>query len=302
MDEDRDELDGLDETNDELDATAGGLGSNYSPVGPNDPAYQYFVSEQPVVVDPIEQFDAAIWGEPASDVEYWLPQKYNGWCAPSSVAMIVAEFTGQPLQSVDGVVQRAIDYGWLSYNPNDPQGHPFDGWSGMTTFNTEALLESFGIPATTMTGSMADLATYLEYEHSVMVSVDSSEVWTGVEDPGRSDHMLVVTGIDAVNGIVYMNDPYLPDGAGRAVPYAVFESAWADSGYTMIVTNYVAPDTAATNASFGGDADESSPVIEADAALDGDGFELDLDLSSTCAILPITFSSRAWLGAPVLTL
>ena len=60
------------------------------------------------------------------------------------------------------------------------------------------------------------------------------------------------------------------------VPYAVFESAWADSGYTMIVTNYVAPDSAAMNASFGGDADDSSPVIDRSAAIDGDTFELDL--------------------------
>lgn len=174
--------------------------------------------------------------ERADDAQNWFEQSENGFCAPASVAQIVAEYSDQPILDDSVFVQRAVDLGYLSYD--EAAG---GGWSGITVEQSKDLLESFGVPATVQTGSVDILDQYLDRGYNAIVSIDSSEVWYG-QATGNADHAVVVSSIE--NGMVYLNDPGSPDGQLEPVPVEVFEQAWSVSNDQMIVTDN--PDTGST--------------------------------------------------------
>ena len=61
---------------------------------------------------------------------------------PVSIAMVVSEFLGQVVPEKDAV-SRAVDLGVLTYAP----GSEFGDWDGMTVYEVETMIESYGIPA-----------------------------------------------------------------------------------------------------------------------------------------------------------
>ncbi|GAA4914948.1 peptidase C39-like protein [Actinomycetospora succinea] len=186
--------------------------------------------------------DDDIHGDPEQASSYWYAQSVNGYCVPAAVAQIVGEWQGQNVGEPE-VVSRAVAHGWLTTTDTDGDGVPDDA-SGMTSQDAEALLESYGIPATTTHGSLKDLESLLDADRDIIAYVDSDEVWYGADDDGSdggsdANHAVVVTGIDDEN--VYLADPGDPNGAISVVPRATFEDAWEDSGHEMLVTDTAPP-------------------------------------------------------------
>jgi hypothetical protein len=180
-------------------------------------------------------------GDPSDDAVYWLFQGYGtGTCGATSVGMIVSDILGVPAGSNQEVVDRALQLGLIAYDPTNPAWANWGGWSGMTAAQVEALIESYGVSASQYTGTVEILAQYLDAGHSIVAFIDSSELQTGNDDAlgVRADHYVEVTGVDLVNGIVYLNDPGQPSGAGMAVDLWTFADAWQDSGSVMITTDF----------------------------------------------------------------
>ena len=177
--------------------------------------------------------DDPVHGEATDEIQYWREQTENGLCAPNSVAMIVEEFSGVELPE-QAFVDAAVGLGLL-----DDTG---EGWSGMNVYQTEQLIEHFGIPAHVEQGTIETLEGYLDEGRDVILAVDSSEIWfTGDDDAVDSgmgaDHAVVITEIDEANGVVYLNDPGQPGGAGYEIPIDELVDAWQDGANAMVVTD-----------------------------------------------------------------
>jgi hypothetical protein len=90
---------------------------------------------------------------------------------------------------------------------------------------------------------MAALKQYLSGGRKVIVEVNAELIWgQPVESKDKngepaSDHAVVATGVDAVNGTVYLNDSGVSDGADKTVSLEIFSKAWATSDDEMVVTD-----------------------------------------------------------------
>ncbi|MFC4605827.1 C39 family peptidase [Rhodococcus kronopolitis] len=173
-----------------------------------------------------------VHGNPVAWTLDWFFQQFDGYCGPSVVAQVVAQYTGATVTDPQQLVDRAVELGLM----DDPS-------EGMTLTAVEALLEDQGVPCTRTDGSLDDLRDRLDAGYGVIAMVDSGEIWTPEEETGDADdadHVLVVAGIDDARGVVILSDPGVPYGNQLEVPIARFEDAWADSGHQMLVTE--APD------------------------------------------------------------
>lgn len=202
---------------------------------PDDPVSVDTTMDVPVVVDPSAEPSPDV--EPTAtdpdelerdqDAQVWFNQAEDGYCAPSSVAMIVAEYSHESIPDESEFVQRAIDLDLIDTNADG------DSWAGMTIEHTKDLLESYGVQATVATGDINSLDEYLDKGYNAIAYIDSSEVWEG-QGKGVVDHAVVVSSIE--NGMVYLDDPGTPDGRLEAVPVDVFEKAWSVGHHAMVIT------------------------------------------------------------------
>lgn len=202
--------------------------------------------DPPTPVSPTNTSAPSQHGEPLNDLQWSIHQSENGFCMPASVAMIASEMTGHPVTEASAVAS-GIGLNLLDGEPGS--------WTGMNAQEGEQLLEHFGVPAHTEQGDLNDLRQYLDEGRGIILGIDSSEVWEGIDDdlaPGgnKADHALVITGINDSNGMVTLNDPGHPDGAGMQVPIAVLLDAWADSGNTMVVTDMTSAPPQSPQSSF----------------------------------------------------
>ncbi len=178
--------------------------------------------------------EGGIHGDPSSDVQWAQTQSQDGYCVPVSVAMIATEATGT-FHGEAEVVQYAVSEGLLRQDP-------MTGRIGTDAEAAKTMLEHFGVPADVERGADMDtLRDYLDEGRGVIVAVDAQEVWYRADDDavdGRPDanHALVITGIDDTRGVVTLNDPGNPTGAGYEMSIQAFEDAWADSGSELVVT------------------------------------------------------------------
>lgn len=171
------------------------------------------------------------------DIEHGKTQSMNGFCAPNAVAGIVETFVGHDVPEAD-VVGRAAAAGLLV--PDDQ-----DGWSGMDLNGVVELMGIYGIGSHVETGNVDTLKEHLEEGHKIILGIDSSEIWYGEDQSDTPDHAIWLVGIDDSdpdNPIAIINDSGDPEnGVGRELPLSQLESAWEDSGYSMVVTDQ-APD------------------------------------------------------------
>ena len=190
-----------------------------------------------------------IHGDFVDDRPYAQIQTEDGFCAPVSVGMVVSEFLGRFVPESE-TVDSAIELGFLT--------HDSSGWSGLTVFETEALVEHYGIDAhieppvdpatgeflqeTTSDEAIDRLNEHLDADRGIILMVDGDEVWTNAEDDGTfgdgMDHAVVIRQVNEVNGTVTLNDPGNADGGQEWVmSIDDFLEAWDDSGYAMVVTD-----------------------------------------------------------------
>jgi hypothetical protein len=169
--------------------------------------------------------DDNIHGDPMAEIPYHQAQAGPNDCLPTSVAMVLTEITGTEVPQGD-VVDYANELGLLAEN-------------GMSIEGGLQLLEHWGVEAEVQTGTMDDLRTMLDSDTPIIIGLDSDDLYGQGDAPFSDDlvagHAVVITGIDDEAGVVYINDPGFPDGAGVAISIDAFEDAWADSGHSMIV-------------------------------------------------------------------
>src|SRR5690606_5770719 len=137
-------------------------------------------------------------------------------CLPTSVSMVLTEITGSEVPQGE-LVDLANELELL-------------GPDGMTIEGGVQLLEHYGVDAEATTGSVDDLRTMLDEGRPVIIGLDADDLYGAGDGPFESDlvsgHAVVITGIDDEAGVVYINDPGFPDGAGVAIPLEDFEDAW----------------------------------------------------------------------------
>lgn len=168
-------------------------------------------------------------GAPESSSDEWFLQYEDGYCVPASITQVISEVIDQPLADESAVVAAMQE-----------MGMDFDPSQGMRLDEGLQVLEFFGVDGEVMTDlSLTDLQTYLDEGRSLILGVDSGDIW-GEPDPagttGDADHALVITAIDQDGGYVVLSDPGNPEGNQDVVPLADFVEAWSGSGNSAIVT------------------------------------------------------------------
>ncbi|MEV4642020.1 hypothetical protein AB0J80_32200 [Actinoplanes sp. NPDC049548] len=194
--------------------------------------------------------DGQLVGDPVGDAEHWFEQSANGYCVPSSIAQIFAEYSGIPVPDESAFVARANALHLFTVGP--------DGTPSMGIDGAQALLEDAGVPADIEIGIGVDtLAGYLAEGRRVMLAVDSDEIWYGREDEAAADHAVVLTGIDTARGVAILSDPGTPDGNMLEVPLDVLADAWADGGNAALVCDYPPGEVPGTD----GGAAPAEPIV-----------------------------------------
>jgi hypothetical protein len=211
----------------------------------------------------IEDDDPNVHGDPMAEIQYHHAQPGPVDCLPTSVSMVLSEITGEDVPA-DELVALANEKGFMTD-------------TGMSPENSVALFEAYGVDAEVQTGTLDELRTMLDDGRDVIIGLDSSDLYAQQDGPFQSDmvsgHAVVITGIDDEAGMVYINDPGFPDGAGVAIPIDEFEDAWEDSDHTMVVTEERDLDD-----------DASSDDVAGAAGSDDDGGRSLLDI----VLLPFT--------------
>ncbi|BDB43913.1 MULTISPECIES: C39 family peptidase [Mycobacterium] len=186
-----------------------------------------------------------MYGDPVAAEKYWQHQKYDD-CAIMSSAEVVGQITGK-LPSERSIVKVAQSTPSASHSgsvyvkpadKNDPN-------SGMGTdpYDLPTLLAHYGIHADNSHASGIEaLEQNLGSGHAVIVVLNAEMIWNkpiekkGSNGQPRADHAVAVTGIDAANGVVHLNDSGTEKGKNEQIPMAVFVKAWATGRNFMTVT------------------------------------------------------------------
>lgn len=172
--------------------------------------------------------DDGMIGTPEADMDEWHVQETNSTCAVAAQEFVLEQLTGESFEESD-LMELAEEMGW------------YDG--GTAPADVGNILEYYGLDVEkSWGGTIDDIADCLNNGGKVIVGVDSSEMWDGVNDdffaPGiAADHAIQVTGIDRSdpgNPMVIINDSGVANGCGAAVPLDLFMDAWEDSGCFMV--------------------------------------------------------------------
>lgn len=203
--------------------------------------------------------DDNVHGDPMAEIPYHQAQVGSNDCLPTSVAMVLSEITGEDVPQSD-VVDLANELQLL-------------GPTGMSIEGGIALLDHYGVDAEVETGTIDELRTMLDNGDQIIIGLDSDDLYGAGDQPFQDDlvagHAVVITGIDDEAGVVYINDPGFPDGAGVAISIDAFEDAWTDADHSMIVAEGdSAADATAGSAGnesgepFGGSSDDDDGILD----------------------------------------
>lgn len=198
-----------------------------------------------------QSIERPVYGDPGAAAKFWRRQAYDDDCVPMSVADVVGQLTGhQP--SEEAIIDLAHS------TPSTVHSGPIytkpvnNGKGAGTFFNDEpALLAYYGIHAVSThrkdaaqtgipTGIRA-LEQNLANGRKVIVGVNAQLLWhepvkdiTSGGDP-RSNHAVVVTGVDTALGVVHVNDSGSASGRDELIPIDVFIRSWDSSDDQMTV-------------------------------------------------------------------
>ena len=208
--------------------------------------------------------DDNVHGDPMAEIPYHQAQVGSNDCLPTSVAMVLSEITGEDVPQGD-VVDLANELQLL-------------GPTGMSIEGGIALLDHYGVDAEVETGTIDELRTMLDNGDQIIIGLDSDDLYGAGDQPFDDDlvagHAVVITGIDDEAGVVYINDPGFPDGAGVAISIDAFEDAWTDADHSMIVAEGDSTDDATAGSAgnesgepFGGSSDDDDGILDSIARI-----------------------------------
>lgn len=197
------------------------------------------IAEEETIVEETDEpepvLDDGVYGNAYEWHGDWFFQETNGYCGPTSAAIIINEYFDAGITDPEYMVNQAYEMG-LTDNISQ----------GMYMADVQKLLAANGVPCENVTSSMDDLANRLESGYGIIAFVDAGEVWGTDNDTASGDsnpdHFLVVTEIDTNTGTVTLADPGDPNGNSREIPINEFEEAWADSNYEIISTTTADPE------------------------------------------------------------
>lgn len=199
------------------------------------------------LASPADAAAGTMYGDPAAAAKYWRQQTYDD-CVLMSAADVIGQVTGREpseraIIKVAQSTPSVVHPGSIYTKPADAE-HPNSGM-GTSVADIPTLLAHYGVDAVitdedhaTATGvatGMAALEQYLGSGHAVIVSINAEMIWgqpveeTDSAGNPRSDHAVVVTGVDTENGIVHLNDSGTPTGRDEQIPMETFVEAWATS-------------------------------------------------------------------------
>ncbi|KZS69505.1 hypothetical protein A4G27_06295 [Mycobacterium kansasii] len=203
---------------------------------------------------PADAAMGTMYGAPAAAAKWWRYQKYDD-CVIMSSADVIGQITGKEpseraIVKVAQSTPSTVHPGSIYIKPADPS-NPNSGM-GTSMWDVPALLAHYGVdakvtdtddaPQTGIPTGMEALEQYLGGGHKVIVSLNAEMIWgqpiENKDSDGnpRSDHAVVVTGVDTANGIVHLNDSGTKQGRDEQVPMETFIKAWATSHDFMVVT------------------------------------------------------------------
>ncbi|RUP07268.1 MAG: hypothetical protein EKK34_01325 [Mycobacterium sp.] len=184
-----------------------------------------------------------MYGNPAAAAQYWRKQSVDD-CALMAAADVIGELTGrQPSESEILAVAQQM-------RSRVHPGPMYRAGYGTDPGDIPSLLGQYGIygvatsldeaAATGLDSGLEALERYLADGHKVIAGVNAEMIWglpvqtrDGRGNP-MSDHAVVVTGVDLVNGTVHLNDSGTR--ADEVVPLDVFQRAWATGGDELVET------------------------------------------------------------------
>ena len=153
--------------------------------------------------------DDGVYGNSYEWNSDWFYQQVDGYCGPTSVAIIANEFSDAGITDPQVMVDQAYNMGLTQ-----------DISEGLYMEDIQTLLDASGVPCETVTSSMDDLAARLDAGCGVIAAVDSGELWGDSADAAGEDnmpdHALVVSEIDTNTGMVTLEDPGNPDLGGTS--------------------------------------------------------------------------------------
>lgn len=203
----------------------------------------------------IHSHTPGMYGDPDAAAPYWRRQHFDD-CALMSVADVIGQLTGhepseQEIVAVAQHLPSKAHSGPIYTLPTDPK-NPNKTGQGVDPHDTPVLLAHYGITGlftnddvageSGVTTGLTALEHYLGSGHKVIASVNAELIWgdpvesTDSNGNPKSDHALVVIGIDTINGKVHLNDSGISTGKDETVPIALFMKSWATSHHRMTVT------------------------------------------------------------------
>ena len=203
---------------------------------------------------PADAAAGTMYGDPVAAAKYWRYQKYDD-CVLMSSADVIGQVTGKE-PSERSVIKKAqstpsaVHPGSIYVKPADTK-NPNSGM-GTSVADVPTLLAQYKVDAvitdkdhaakTGVPAGMEGLEQQLGAGHKVIVSLNAELIWhQPVEEKDkngnpRSDHAVVVTGVDTANGVVHLNDSGTPKGRDEQIPLQLFVQAWDTSNELMVVT------------------------------------------------------------------
>jgi hypothetical protein len=195
-----------------------------------------------------------VFGDPTAAAKWWRHQQYDD-CVLMSTDDVVGQMTGkEPSErAVIAVAQSTPSTrhpGSIYVKPADEK-NPNSGM-GTSMLDIPTLLAQYGVDAKATDADsaarsgiptgMGALGQFLGGCHKVIVSVNAEMIWhKPVEEKNRdgkprSDHAVVVTGVDTANGVVHLNDSGTAKGRDEQIPVELFARSWATGHNFMVVT------------------------------------------------------------------
>lgn len=186
---------------------------------------------------------SGIYGNPAEAAKYWQQQSLEDNCGLVAVADVVGEITGrlpteQEIIALAEKIPSQTNPGPIYAPRNDPSHSNGDG--GIEMADEVVLLAHYGINSFMTDTTQPDqtglpaLKQYLTENRKIIAWVNSAVVWNSEDQRTKADHFLVVTGIDANNEIVHLNDPGA-DHPDEQVSITTFTRAWQTGGDSIVV-------------------------------------------------------------------
>ncbi|WP_233558756.1 peptidase C39 family protein [Micromonospora radicis] len=167
----------------------------------------------------------------------WLGGGGDGWCSPTSAAMVLAYWGASPVPRRYAWVRPPGPRPAVVHAARQCYDHAYDGtgnWSFTTAYAGSQGMDAF----VTRLRSLAEAEAFVAAGIPLVLSAAYRRGEVPGLDYDTTGHLLVLVGFTAT-GDPIVNDPYAPDDetVRRVVPRAPFEHAWqvASGGLTYVI-------------------------------------------------------------------